>query len=122
MKSAKKHKKRTAFCYAVLIYLLGIGLLYGMLRVAQRTRQALYGGAPVMASLTQPIAENDRCYALSLGGGEWNWELTLPDHATLEAAWEAAPPCMAKWLVQIYLQTASLTETVAAYTAERMIG
>lgn len=99
----RKHKKRTARFYAVLVYLTSISLSFGMLRSAQKTRQAIYGGQPVMAQVTP--TEQPYCYQVSLGGGEWVWTLTMPTQSPLLKWSEYLPPCMGKWVMQLMALT-----------------
>ena len=100
MKSKKMHKKRTAIFYAVLTYLACISMLYGLLHAARTTRQVLYGGKPVMASVTQTDVNSP--YSIALGGGEWTFLLDFSWIQNIsQSAW-ILPPCEFKWLWRIF--------------------
>ena len=91
----------------------------GMLKAAQKTRQMLYGGQPVMAQIVrEPLPESRTAYTVSLGGGEWGFRFSLPSRADAEKAAEQLPPCMGKLLLQIIL----LTDRAADQTAEWISG
>ncbi len=109
---AKKAALLAAFCY---ICVLAGGI--GMLRAAQRTRQILYGGQPVMA---QRSGQKGSGGQITLGGGEW--QLPLPELSEQEeqAAALAAklPPCTAKYLLRLTF----LTDRAADYTARCISG
>ena len=90
-----------------------------MLKAAQKTRQMLYGGQPVMAQIVrEPLPESRTAYTVSLGGGEWGFRFSLPSRADAEKAAEQLPPCMGKLLLQIFL----LTDRAADQTAEWISG
>lgn len=97
----KKHKKRAALQYVALVYGSALTLTLGMLRCAQKTRQALYGGQPVMAQIS-PKTDVSASYEISLGGGEWVWNLQLPTTPISEQIAAHLPPCMAKWMLQFF--------------------
>ena len=112
MKSTKKRKKRTALYYAVLGYLAAVCLTLGLLRTAQKTRQVLYGGKTVLASLVPPLEESTDSYTLSLGGGEWSYPMHIFYDDTSVSFIQSLPPCTAKWLVQTFLLTDAAMERV----------
>lgn len=117
MKTTKKRKKRTAVCYAVLVYLTTLFLMLGLLRTAQKTRQVLYGGKPVLASLTPPLENSNESFMLSLGGGEWSYPVSIYDEDTSFSFTRFIPPCMAKWLMQTFLTAAQTTERVVDWVS-----
>ncbi len=98
---AKKAALLAAFCY-LCILLLGVG----MLKAAQRTRQILYGGQPVMAQL-RPAAEDSAgrktAVSVELGGGEWRIPLPASADAKQTAGQlaEQMPPCMLKLFLRL---------------------
>ena len=71
-----------------------------MLRAAQKTRQILYGGQPVPAHVN---VQSDNHYQISLGGGEWNFLLDTADNGAAEQLARYLPPCMVKWILQIFV-------------------
>lgn len=75
------------------------GLGFGMLKAAQQTRRMLYGGTPVMAQVTQqdspPSAE------ITLGGGEWCFEIQPPVLSGAAKAADALPPSVGKLLLRL---------------------
>ena len=107
--------KKAAY-YAALIYLSCAGLGFGMLKAAQQTRRILYGGQPVMAQcIPAGTAEDPDSYTLSLGGGEWEVDLTVPQISEKAAALaDALPPCTVKSLLLLLCETEALADQTAA--------
>lgn len=97
----KKHKKRAALQYVALVYFSFLALTLGTLRCAQKTRQALYGGQPAMAQITAK-SEFSRDYQVSLGGGEWIWNLKFPEKSPADHLSQILPPCLPKWTLFLF--------------------
>ena len=114
----RKDMKKAAVI-AVFGYLSVMSLGCGMLKAAQKTRQTLYGGQPVMAQVTgQKLPDSPAAYTVSLGGGEWNLRFSLPPLSAAENAAEQLPPCMGKLLLQLFL----FSDRAADQTAEWISG
>ena len=114
----KKRMKKAAVI-AAFGYCSVTAFCCGMLKAAQKTRQTLYGGQPVMAQVVrQTLPESRTAYTVSLGGGEWGFRFSLPSYAETEQAAEQLPPCMGKLLLEIFL----FTERAADQTAEWISG
>ena len=120
MRKKRRYAKKAAWL-AAFCYLSGLALSVGMLKAAQKTRQILYGGQPVMAQISQRIPDDagGESVEMELGGGEWT--LTVPAVQqtvnSLEQYAADMPPCMGKYLLRLL----SLADRAADYTA-RWIG
>ncbi len=115
MTGRQRRRARKAALLAAFSYICILTGGIGMLKAAQKTRQILYGGQPVMAQLHSSSVQNGTQTVMELGGGEWR--VPLPDYAEEKAA--AAeyaaemPPCTLKYLLRLAL----LAENAADYTA-----
>ena len=107
----KKRIKKAALI-AAFGYISVTGLGFGMLRTAQQTRRTLYGGTPVMAYVTQQQASS--AAEITLGGGEWQLQIQMPELEFLAKAAEALPPSVGKLLLRIVV----LADRAAGQTAE----
>ena len=107
----KKRIKKAALI-AAFGYLSVTGLGFGMLKAAQQTRRTLYGGAPVMAQVTQQ--QSHEAAEITLGGGEWHMQIQLPELQCLTEAADALPPSLLKLLLRIVM----LADRAAVQTAE----
>ena len=114
----RKRAKKAAFL-AAFSYLAVLGLGCGMLRAAQRTRQTLYGGQPVMAQIArQELPEHRTACTLTLGGGEWRLHAVFPSGSGAAQAAEQLPPCMLKLLLRLAIDA----DAAAAQIAECISG
>ena len=115
----RKQRRRTknAALLAAFSYLCILFLGLGMLKAAQRTRQILYGGQPVMAQLTPAADASSK--TMELGGGEW--EIPLPAVSGVQTAAEQfaakLPPCTLKYFFRLGI----LADRAADYTARLII-
>ncbi len=112
----RRDMKRAILC-AVIGYLIAVGFACGMLRTAQKTRQTLYGGTPVLAQVTKklPDTEQSGSYEFCFGGGEW--QLSMPLAGGSPDA-DGFPPCTAFWLLRLR----NLSVRAADQTAEWIAG
>ncbi|MBR3679305.1 MAG: hypothetical protein IKL87_03795 [Oscillospiraceae bacterium] len=117
MKTFRRHKKRTAVFYAVLVYMMSMLFILGFLRTAQKTRQVLYGGKPVLSSVTKAEFSDDSGYILSFGGGEWTIPFEGSGTLTAEKILPVLPPSMAKWMVRTYYLWNHTTERVLGWVS-----
>ena len=108
----RNNRKKAILC-AVIGYLIAVGFTCGMLRTAQKTRQTMYGGTPVLASVTKKLPDKEQpgSYMFDFGGGEWH--LTVPAENN-SVRTEQLPPCAAVWLMRLRI----LSERAADQTAE----
>lgn len=114
-----KRDMKKAAVIAAFGYLSVMSLGCGMLKAAQKTRQTLYGGQPVMAQVAKQVLPDSRtAYTVSLGGGEWRFRYALFSRAEAEQKAEQLPPCLAKLLIQIILRA----DRAADQTAEWISG
>lgn len=117
----RKSRKKAALT-AAFLYLAVLSLGTGMLRAAQRTRQTLYGGHPVMAQLSRTVPDDAEqspgSYEMTLGGGEWVFTFTAPDPSEAERMAAYLPPCTLRFVLRLV----SLADAAADYTAECISG
>ncbi len=112
----QKRRKKAA-CIAAFGYCSVLILGMGMLRTAQQTRRTLYGGVPVLAQITHPPQSGET--AVSLGGGEWELHISMPEyHSALSQTADALPPSAEKLLLRLFL----LSDSAADYTVEWISG
>ena len=110
---AKKAALLAAFCF-ICILLLGVG----MLKAAQRTRQILYGGQPVMAQLSpgaETSEEQSAAGSLELGGGEWH--IPLPELSGMRQNAERLAAEMPPCLMKLFLRLGILADRAGDQTA-----
>ena len=113
-----KKRKIKAACMAAFVYLAGLALCIGILRAAQQTRQILYGGETVMVQMTQIQEAKDasEAYQITFGGGEWVWEIYIPEKSYAAVIAEKLPPSMTKALFRLLC----VAEELVNQTTERI--
>lgn len=110
----RRDHRKAAIC-AVIGYLIAVGFTCGMLRAAQKTRQMMYGGTPVLAQVTKKLPESEETssYAFDLGGGEW--QLVLPAGNFPENGASKLPPCTAVWIMRLKMLSGRLADQTAGW-------